>query len=152
MPIVVAVVLGFVSGLRAMTSLAGASWAARLGVFGVAGTPVAFMGFKYTPILFTLLALGELMNDKLPKTPSRKSPPAFVARLVSGGLVGATAGAAYGSLLSGLFAGVAGAVLGTLGGAAARAKLAGALHRDLPAALLEDAVAIAATVAAVTRF
>ena len=38
--------------------------------------------------------------------------------------------------------GVAGAVLGTLGGAAVRARLAAAFGRDLPAALLEDAIAI----------
>ena len=35
-----------------------------------------------------------------------------------------------------------GAVVGTLGGAAARGKLAEAFGRDLPAALLEDAIAI----------
>jgi uncharacterized membrane protein len=30
------------------------------------------MGFKYTPIIFTGLAIGELINDKLPQTASRK--------------------------------------------------------------------------------
>jgi uncharacterized membrane protein len=43
----------------------------------------------------------------------------------------------------GALLGVAGAVAGTLGGRAARAKLAAAFGSDRPAALLEDAVAIA---------
>jgi uncharacterized membrane protein len=41
-----------------------------------------------------------------------------------------------------LGAGVVGAVLGTLGGHRARGGLAGSFGRDLPAALLEDAVAV----------
>jgi uncharacterized membrane protein len=45
--------------------------------------------------------------------------------------------------------GAAGAVAGTLGGAAARAKLAAAFRRDLPAALLEDVVAIGLAVLSV---
>ncbi len=39
-------------------------------------------------------------------------------------------------------AGVIGAVVGTLGGYAARMRLAEALGKDLPAALIEDLVAI----------
>jgi uncharacterized membrane protein len=92
--IVVALVLGIVSGLRAMTSLAVTSWAARMGLLAVSGTPMAFMGFKYTPIIFTLIAIGELINDKLPNTPSRKVPPQFIVRVLSGCLVGATVGTA----------------------------------------------------------
>jgi uncharacterized membrane protein len=140
--IVVALVLGIVSGLRTMTSPAVVSWAARLGVLAVSGTPMAFMGFKYTPIVFTVLAIGEIINDKLPKTPSRTVPPQFIARILSGSLVGATVGAAAGSLIIGLLAGAIGAVGGTLGGAAIRGRLAKAFGKDLPAALIEDTAAI----------
>jgi uncharacterized membrane protein len=70
--IAVASVLGIVSGLRAMTSPAVTSWAARVGRLAASETPLAFMGFKYTPIIFTGLAIGELINDKLPQTASRK--------------------------------------------------------------------------------
>jgi uncharacterized membrane protein len=122
------------------------SWFARNGVLAVANTPLAFMGFKYTPIILTVLALGELVNDKLPKTPSRKAPPSFIARIISGSLSGATIGAAGNSLLLGLILGAIGAGAGTLGGAAARGKLAAAFGRDLPAALLEDICAIAIAV------
>ena len=149
---VLALVLGFVSGLRALMPLAAVSWAARLGPLKLAGTPLGFMGFKYTPIIFTVLAIGELINDKLPKTPSRKVPPQFIARIVSGLWVGASVGAASGSLLGGLVAGVIGAVAGTYGGSALRGRLATAFGKDLPAALLEDALAILLSVAVVTRF
>jgi uncharacterized membrane protein len=100
------------------------------------------MGYKYTPIIFSVLAIGELIADKMPQTPSRKMPPAFIARIVSGGLVGATAGASRQMFVLGLVAGAVGAVVGTLGGAAARTKLAALLGKDLPAALLEDLTGI----------
>jgi uncharacterized membrane protein len=150
--IVVALVLGIVSGLRAMTSPAVTSWASRMGLLAVSGTPMAFMGFKYTPIILTLIAIGELINDKLPNTPSRKVPAQFIGRVLSGCLVGATVGAAGGSLIAGLLAGVLGAVVGTLGGAATRRRLAKAFGKDLPAALLEDVAAIVISIVAVSRF
>lgn len=146
MLLVCAFVIGIVAGLRAMTAPAVVSWFARSGGLAVVSTPLAFMGFKYTPIIFTILAVGELINDKLPKTPSRKAPPSFIARIVSGALTGATIGAAGNSLLLGLVLGAIGAVAGTLGGAAARGKLAAAFGRDLPAALVEDVIAIAVAV------
>jgi uncharacterized membrane protein len=149
--IVLALILGVVSGLRAMMAPAAVSWAARLGMLAVAGTPMAFMGFKYTPIILTVCALGELISDKLPKTPSRKTPPQFIARIVSGSLVGATVGAGSGSLIIGLVAGAIGAVVGTVGGAAVRGRLATAFGRDFPAALLEDVVAIVLSVVAVMK-
>ena len=137
-----AFLVGIVAGLRTMLAPAGVSWAARLGILGVTNTPLAFMGYKYTPIIFSVLAIGELIADKMPQTPSRKMPPAFIARIVSGGLVGATAGASRQMFVLGLVAGAVGAVVGTLGGAAARTKLAALFGRDLPAALLEDLTGI----------
>ena len=110
-----AFLVGIVAGLRALLAPAGVSWAARLGVLGVTSTPLAFMGYKYTPVIFTVLAVGELINDKLPKTPSRKALPSFIARIVSGGLAGGTIGASREMLVLGLVAGALGAVVGTLG-------------------------------------
>ena len=91
-----------------------------------------------------VLALVELVADQLPSTPSRKVPQQFGARLVSGAFSGAVIGTVGGALIAGLIAGVVGAVIGTYGGAEVRARLAGAFGRDLPAALIEDAVAILA--------
>jgi uncharacterized membrane protein len=141
-----AFLLGVVAGLRSMLAPAVVSWFARNGVLAVANTPLAFMGYQYTPIILTVFAIGELIADKLPKTPSRKAPVGFTARIITGGLSGATIGAAGHSLATGLILGVVGAIAGTFAGSAARAKLAAAFGRDLPAALIEDVVGIAIAV------
>ena len=140
---VLAFLIGIVAGLRAMTAPALASWAARLGWLKVQGTPVAWMGAAVTPWIFTLAAIAELVNDKLPKTGSRKAPPQFAARVLMGALSGATVGAGGGSWVGGLAAGAIGAVVGTFGGYELRSRLARAIGRDLPAALIEDVLAIA---------
>ena len=142
MTVVLAFLIGVVAGLRTMTAPAAVSVGAALGWLPVADTWAAFMGYRYTPWIFGLLAIVEYVTDQLPSTPSRKVPPQFAARIVSGGFCGAVLGTAAGSLALGLVAGVAGAVAGTLGGAAARARLAGGFGSDRPAALIEDAVAI----------
>ncbi|HEX7908817.1 MAG TPA: DUF4126 domain-containing protein [Paraburkholderia sp.] len=147
---VLALLIGVVAGLRALTAPAAVSWAAHLGWLPLQDTPLAFLGFTATPYIFTVLALVELITDQLPKTPSRTVPMQFGARLVLGGLSGAAIGAAHGSLGGGLIAGLIGAVIGTLGGAKARGALARAFGRDLPAALIEDVIAIAGAVWIVT--
>ena len=147
---VLALLIGMVAGLRTMTAPAAISWAAQLGWLPLSGTPLAFMGFAYTPYIFTLLAAIELVTDQLPQTPSRKVPMQFGARIASGALCGACIGASTGALLAGLIAGVAGAVIGTLGGALARGKLARAFGKDRPAALLEDMVAVVGAIVIVS--
>jgi uncharacterized membrane protein len=134
--------IGIIAGLRAMMAPAAVSWAARLGWLNLVPTGLAFLGAAITPWILTALALGELVTDQLPSTPSRTVPVQFGTRILSGGLSGAAIGAASGSLVTGLIAGVIGAVIGTLGGRAARGKLAAAFGTDRPAALIEDAVAI----------
>ncbi|WP_027687442.1 membrane protein [Rhizobium leguminosarum] len=140
--LLLALLIGVIAGLRAMTAPAAVAWGAALGWFDVSQTPLAFMGFKWTPWIFTLLAVVELITDQLPSTPSRKVPVQFGARIVTGALAGATIGAASGLLFGGLIAGVIGAVIGTYGGAALRGRLAASFGKDLPAALIEDAVAV----------
>jgi uncharacterized membrane protein len=142
LPYLLALGIGFVAGLRAMTAPAAIAWAAWLGWFSLAGTALAFMGSVWAVGIFSLLALGELVSDQLPATPSRKVPVQFVTRMLMGGLTGACVGAAFGMPVAGLACGVVGAVLGTYVGAAVRAALARAFGRDLPAALIEDLVAI----------
>jgi hypothetical protein len=80
------------------------------------GTWLAFLGFVVTPYIFTLLAIAELIGDKLPQTPSRKAAMPFVVRIVSGAMCGAALGAPSRTSIGGLVAGVLGAVAGTLGG------------------------------------
>lgn len=140
--LLLALLIGVVSGLRTMTAPAAVAWGAALGWFDVSQTPLAFMGYRWTPWIFTVLAVIELITDQLPSTPSRKVPMQFAARIVSGALSGAAIGAASSLLFGGLVAGVIGAVIGTYGGAAVRGRLAASFGRDLPAALIEDAVAV----------
>jgi len=141
--LVVALLIGIVAGMRAVTAPAVVSWAASLGVLPLMDTPLAFLGWRATPWLISLLAIGELIADQLPRTPSRKVPLQFATRIALGGLCGAAVGMAGGLWVTALVAGALGAVLGTFGGAAARAAMARRFGRDQPAALLEDAAAIA---------
>ena len=137
-----ALLAGVVAGSRALTAPAAVSWAARLGHLNLGGSWLAFMGYTWTPWIFTLLAIVELVTDQLPSTPSRKVPVQFGARIVTGALSGATLGAAGGSWIVGFVAGVIGAVIGTFGGAEIRSRMAEAFGRDAPAAFIEDAGAI----------
>jgi len=70
-----AFLIGVITGLRSMTAPAAVSWAARLGWLHLENTGLAFLGYAATPYILSVLAVGELINDKLPKTPSRKAPP-----------------------------------------------------------------------------
>ena len=99
-----------------MTAPAFASWAAWLGWLPLGGTPLAFMGYAYTPWILTLLALGELINDKRASTPSRTVPVQFVTRLITGAWSGAALVGTHGNLYFGAIVGACGAVIGTLGG------------------------------------
>ena len=142
-PYVLAFLIGVVAGLRSMTAPAAISWAARLGWLHLENTWLAFLGYAATPYILSVAAIGELIADKLPKTPSRKAPVGFIARVVSGALCGAAIGASREALLGGMAAGVLGSVVGTLGGYEFRARLVKAIGgKDLPIALLEDAIAI----------
>jgi Predicted membrane protein len=140
-----AIGIGIVAGLRAMTAPLVVSWAAHLGWIELQGSPLSFMGSKVAVIIFTLAAIAEYVNDKLPKTPARTAPPAFIARIVMGALSAACLyAAASQSLVVGALFGAVGAVIGTLGGYQARKNLVKALNiKDIFVAIPEDLVAIA---------
>lgn len=143
-----ALLIGIVAGLRAMTAPAAIAWAAYLGWLNLSGSWLFFMGTIWAVGLFTILAAVELVTDQLPSTPSRKVPQQFGARLFMGALTGAALGvsgmasAGTTSIIMGVLAGIIGAVIGTYGGAAVRGKLAASFGKDPPAAFIEDAVAI----------
>ena len=149
---IVGFLIGVVAGLRSMTPPAAVSWAAHLGWLHLENTPLAFVGFAATPYILSLFAIAELINDKLPKTPSRKTLVPFTARIVTGAFSGAALGAAGGALAAGLLAGALGSVAGTLAGYEFRMRLVKATGgKDLPIALLEDAIAICAAFWIVSR-
>lgn len=149
---VLAFLIGVIAGLRSMTAPAAVSWAARLGWLHLENTWLAFLGYAATPYILSVLAVGELIADKLPSTPSRKAPVGFTARLLTGALCGAAVGSTSGVLTGGLLASVLGAVAGTLGGYEFRARLVRAIGgKDLPIALLEDVIAIGGAAWIVSR-
>jgi len=141
--IVLALLIGFVAGLRALTPPAVVAWGALLNWLPVDGTWAEWVGHPITVTVLTILLAVELVTDQLPSTPSRTVPPQFIARLVSGAFAGAVIGAGWHHTFSSTGAGVVGAVLGTLAGYRARSGL---VERngghDLPVALTEDAVAV----------
>lgn len=136
--------LGCVTGLRSLTAPAIVGWAAHLGWLHFAGTKFAFISHPAALIVFTLVALVELIADKLPNTPARTAPPGLIARIAFGCLCGvALAISVGGSLLVAGFVGVIGALVGTLAGYNIRRALVSQAH--LPAfgvALAEDVIAI----------
>jgi uncharacterized membrane protein len=144
MTALLALLLGVVAGLRTMTPPAMLAWAAHLGWLDLENTGLAFLASIWSRGILTVAAVGELVADQLPSTPSRTVPVQFGARLVSGGFCGAAIGLGRGAPIVGAVAGVVGAIIGTLGGRYGRARLAATFRRDPPAAFLEDAVAIGA--------
>ena len=153
MTLLLAFLIGFFAGLRALTAPAATAWAVYLGWLKL-DRPLALIGSVSGVAILTLLALIELVADKLPRTPSRTAPPGLIARIVMGGLTGAAiaAGATQGVFLGALL-GAGGGVAGCFIGYWTRTGLVRALGlRDLYVALAEDIVAIAGSLWVVSRF
>jgi uncharacterized membrane protein len=116
--------LGLATGLRTLTPMAVLCWYAYATYLPVDGTWAQWTQKLWVAILFTVLAVGEYVGDKLPKTPNRIAPMPLLARLVFGGLVGSIAATALnGSGLEGVLLGVVGAGLGAFGGFMVRREL-----------------------------
>jgi uncharacterized membrane protein len=148
-----AFLIGILSGLRSLTSLAVTSWAAHLGWLKLYGQ-LALVGTLPAVIILTVLALAELVADKLPSTPSRTAPAGLTARIFTGAATGAALAIAGAQIaIMGVLLGAAGAVAGTFGGYQARKRLVKALGTpDYVVAMLEDLVAIGGSLWIVSRF
>ena len=136
--------LGFVTGMRSMTAMAVLCWFAYRGALSLDGTWASWAAKLATAIVFTVLALGELVVDKLPKTPNRTAPGPLLVRVIVGGLIGAIVAAGLnGSEFEGVILGVAGALIGAFGGFLIRRDIVLKLRcNDWPVALVEDFCAI----------
>ncbi|WPU91921.1 DUF4126 family protein [Mucilaginibacter sabulilitoris] len=82
-------------------------------------SPLKFMQSKTVAATLKVLALGEIVGDKLPSAPNRTKPAAIGARVLSGALAGAVIYKATGNNL------IVGALLG---GTAAFASTFGTFH------------------------
>jgi uncharacterized membrane protein len=152
--LLLAFLIGVIAGLRAMTAPAVVAWAANRHWLNPHSSPLAFMGSTAAVAIFTVLALGELVVDKLPSTPSRTKLLGLIGRSVTGGLCGAAVAASGAqSIALGAVLGVAGAIAGTFIGYEVRKRIVRALKvPDFVIALLEDAVAIGGALLIVSRF
>lgn len=146
--------IGVIAGLRSLTAPATVAWAARRGWVNLHGTALAFMGSTAAVVIFTILAVIELVADQLPGTPARTKPVGLIARIVTGGLSGAAlALAGQGSGLIGACLGAVGGIAGAFAGYWVRTGAVRALKvPDFVVAVVEDLVAIGGAVLLVTRF
>jgi len=144
--------LGLVTGMRSMMAMAVLCWFAYGGYLPLDGTWAFWAAKLVTAIVFTVLAVGELVADKLPKTPNRTAPGPLLARMLFGGLVGAIVAAGLnGSEFEGAILGIAGALIGAFGGFLIRREIVLRLGcKDWPVALVEDVSAIIGAVFAMT--
>ena len=72
-----------------MTAMAVLCWFAYRGNLSLDGTWASWAAKLVTAIIFTVLALGEFVADKLPNTPNRTALGPLLVRVVFGGLIGA---------------------------------------------------------------
>lgn len=136
--------LGAISGLRSMSGPALASRAAARGRLPLEGTTLAFLGSSRVSKTLVVMAVGELVGDKLPFTPSRTALPSLLGRAASGALVGAALFASDGRrAVTGAAVGSSAAVAAAFAGESLR-TLAGEKTglSDPVVALAEDAVVL----------
>ena len=122
--------LGVIAGMRSMAAPALVSGhLARNQSPGLGPSPLRWLGTAKAAKVTKFLAVGEIIGDKLPFTPSRIAPGPLFGRILSGGLSGATLCSARGKRADwGAVIGAAGAVAGAYG----FYHLRQALARNLP--------------------
>ena len=137
-------ILGGANGCRTMTPIAVLCWFAYTGHLHVEGTWAFWTSSLVSAIIFTALALGEYIGDKLPQTPNRISAGPLAARIVFGGLVGAIVATSLRMpLAAGILLGSISAIAGAfLGFHLRRFLTVGRGLPDFPIALTEDVVTV----------
>jgi uncharacterized membrane protein len=147
------VALGVVTGLRSQLPTAVLAWRQSHHELPqrIAGTTRILRRRGAVPVL-ALAAVGELVTDKLPQTPSRLDAGPFLGRLSLGATAGAGVASAFGrSRILGGVLGIAGAAAGSYAGARYRALAAERTEvPDVVWAIAEDAAAVTLALA-VTR-
>jgi uncharacterized membrane protein len=142
--------LGVVTGMRTFVPMTVLCWFAYKGALPVDDTWAAWTGHLTTALIFTVLAVVEIVGDKLPKTPNRTSLAPMLARLVFGGLVGAIVAASLdGAVFEGILLGVSGAFIGAHAGYLVRRELVILMRwKDWHVAVVEDVLAVGCAVLA----
>lgn len=145
--------IGVLAGLRSFTAPAIVGWAAYLGWLKLVRS-LSLIGSLPSVVILSVLAVGEIIVDKLPNIPNRTSPPGLIARIVTGGLTGACISVGSGqAAFAGAGLGAIGGIVGCFGGYYARASIVGSMRQpELYVALIEDLIAIGGSVLIVSQF
>jgi uncharacterized membrane protein len=146
--------IGVVSGLRSQLGVAAVALTTDR---ASAARPGSLLAGRRATALTGVAALGELVGDKLPATPSRLSPAALISRLALGAFAAAALTSRGGRpgrpalpLPAALAIGASAAFAGAQAGARWRRAVSERGLPDWPAALAEDATAAALAWAAVS--
>lgn len=152
MTLLLTFLIGVLTGLRSLTPPAATAWAAHLGWLKLPRF-LSWIGTTPAVVIYTVLALVELINDKLPKTPRRTEPMGLIARLIMGAFAGACLATGAGQrVVLGVLLGAVGAIVGTFGGYQVRTRLLKVLGTpDFVIALVEDLVAVGGSLYIVSR-
>jgi len=153
LPLLFAFLIGVCAGLRSLAPPAAVAWAVYLGWLTLT-RPLSLIGSLPAVIILSVLAITEVVFDKLPNTPNRTAPPGLIARIVTGGLTGACVSLGAGrTAFVGAGLGLIGGIVGCFAGYQARARLVQSLRQpDFNVALVEDLVAIGGSLFIVSRF
>ena len=136
--------LGAVTGLRTFTPLAVLCWFAYTGALQLQYGWDLWTTKLPAAIIFTIIAICELVADKQPWMPDRIVLPSVVFKVILGGFTGmVVADGLNGPELEGLILGVLSVLVGTYGGFFVRKELVRQFrYDDWKVALAEDAVAV----------
>jgi uncharacterized membrane protein len=138
--------LGFVAGLRSQTPFAVLSLLRHGNAEDHASlsSPLQYLNTPAARVITSILALGELVGDKLPSTPSRLAPAPLAGRLIIGTLVGwAISRQANQSPILGAILGAVGAASGSVAGYYARTWLGKVTKLPSPVlGIFEDILAL----------
>jgi len=153
MTLLFAFLIGIFAGLRSLAPPAAVAWAVHLRWLTLPRR-LSLVGSLPAVIILSVLAIAEVMFDKLPNTPNRTAPPGLIGRIVTGGFTAACVSLGGGrSAFVGAALGVIGGVIGCFAGYQARAWLVKSLrHPDFNIALVEDLIAIGGSLFIVSRF
>lgn len=153
MTLLFAFLIGLFAGLRSLTPPAAVAWAVYLGWLTLAGR-LALIGSLPAVIILSLLAVGEIIFDKLPNTPNRTALPGLIGRIVTGGFTGACVSLGGGkTAFVGAGMGVLGGIVGCFGGYQLRTRIVKSLRQsDFNVAMVEDLIAIGGSLFIVSRF
>lgn len=152
------ILIGGVSGLRSFTGIALVIIAAQrgwphLGWLHLGGTGLNFLTKPVALVVVLVLAVGELIGDKLPVMPPRIQAPSLSARFLMGAFCAAALAVAAGMswVVPAVIGGIS-AIIAAYAGYWLRHGITTRGVKDLPIALLEDATAILLGFFTVSRF